>query len=200
VQHINLVSQLDRNVEPPFSARQQLQYLAVIAGVMLLVCVGLLVSGAGLDDELKEARSGQQVAITERDGLKAQILKLKQDKSLDNEIAALERAVAFRREMLASIDPDADGGSTFSEHLTGLSRQHIEGLWFTQIQLHENGDQIVLQGNARQPEFVPRFLQKLADEPVFSGQQFKVLKMNVPEEWKGALSFEVRSLAVGAKE
>jgi len=201
VQHINLFSQLDRQVEPPFSANQQLKVLAVLVVVLLLSYFALLYSSGGLEDELMAAKKEQQSITTERDALKTQIVKLQQDENLVGEIAALEQGVIFRREMLASIDPDEDAkAKDFSEHLSGLARQHISGLWFTHIQLHKNGRQIVLQGRIQQPEFLPRFLKKLSNEPVFAGQSFKVLKMSVPEKWQGALNFEVRSLAVEAKQ
>lgn len=201
VQHINLFSQLDRQVEPSFSANHQLKALVVWVAVLLLSYFALLFSSGGLEDELALARKEQQSVIAQRDALKAQIIKLQQDKNLASEIAALEQGVIFRREMLASIDPDEDAkAKDFSEHLSGLARQHINGLWFTHIQLHKNGRQIVLQGRTQQPEFLPRFLKKLSNEPVFAGQSFKVLKMNVPEKWQGALNFEVRSLAVEAKQ
>lgn len=201
MQHINLFSQLDRQVEPSFSASHQLKALAVLVVVLLLSYFALLFSSDSLDEELMLAKKEQQAVTAERDALKTQVIKLQQDESLVSEIATLERGVIFRREMLASIDPDEDvKAKDFSEHLSGLARQHIKGLWFTHIQLHKNGRQMVLQGRTQQPEFLPRFLKKLSNEPVFAGQSFKVLKMNVPEKWQGALNFEVRSLALEAKQ
>ena len=73
-------------------------------------------------------------------------------------------------------------------------------MWFTQIQLKANGNQSALLRRTQQPEFVHRYLQQLANNPAYAGQQFKVLKMNVPEQWEGSLSFEVRSQEVGDTE
>lgn len=199
MQHINLVSQLDRYVEPTLSARQQQRLLAAVVVLMLLIYGAMLVVSSGLDDQLKQARSQQQLATAELTKRQAEKQRLQQDPELDNDIASLERGVAFRRQMLASIDPEqAGGGQNFAEHLAGLARQHIDGLWFTRIQLQNNGQQLVLQGKTKQPEYVPQLLQNLAAEPVFAGQQFKVLRMSVPEQWQGALDFEVRSRALEA--
>ena len=199
MQHINLAHQLDRQVEPPFSARQQILALGGIAVLMVLVYTVATISSASVNSSLESAQLENQQVTAELNMKKAEKLRQQQNPQLDNEIAVLERGILFRREMLAGIDPEQDGKvSDFAEHLSGLSRQHIKGLWFTKIQLQQSGKQIVLLGQTRQPEFVPRFLQKLAAEPVFAGQQFKVLRMNIPENWQGALNFEVRSVEVGA--
>jgi hypothetical protein len=198
MQHINLYGQLDKYVEPAFSVRKQGLYLLAISAFMLLCYAVLQINSAARVKQLEAVQAQQQQVATKLSALEKKKQRLLEDQSLDHEIARLEQGVMFRREMLVSIDPgQAKSQQHFATHLSGLARQHIDGLWLNQIQFQQGGEQVVLQGKTRQPEYLPQFLKKLAAEPVFSGKQFKVLRMNVPEQWQGALNFEVRSVAAG---
>jgi hypothetical protein len=50
-----------------------------------------------------------------------------------------------------------------------------------------------LMGFTQQPEFLPQYMQRLSAEPVFEGQQFKVLKMIRAEKYPNTMRFEVRT-------
>ncbi len=194
MQQVNFYRHLDKIVEPPFSARQQLWMVAAAALVMVAVWLVLLVSGGGLKKDLALLTQQKQAVDAELEALNRTKQQQLNNPELDRAISYLEGEVAFRRKLLATIDPDQQGAAEgFAVHLNGLGRQIIDGLWFTEIQLSQGGQQMVLAGNTRQPEYVPRYLKKLAQEPVFQGQQFRVLKMSVPEQQRGSMNFEVRS-------
>ena len=193
MQHINLCSQLDRVVEPPFSARQQLWFVAAVFVVMLCAYLLITASVSSGVKELNDLHGQQQSLAAQVDSLKAKKQQLQQDKGLQQEIAQLKKDIQFRRQLLATVDPEATRGQNFSEHLVGLARQHVDGLWFTEIQLQEGGQQLALLGRTRQAEYLPRYLQKLTAEDVFSGHQFRVLRMNVLEDRTDLLDFELRS-------
>lgn len=198
MQHLNLYSQLDRDVAPLFSARQQLQLLAVVCVLMIATSIGLSVSKNTSEIELSQLVAEQKAVEAELAVLKAEKKRLEQHSVLDNEIAGLQHEVKFRRRLLASIDPDKTFlKKGFADHLSGLARQHIDGMWFTDIQLQQGGQQLALMGRTRAPEYVPQFLQKLSSEEIFSGHQFRVLRMNVPAERKDLLDFELRANEVG---
>ena len=78
--------------------------------------------------------------------------------------------------------------------LLAWARQHIDGLWFTRISLRGGGDRLALAGKVREPEYLPQYLQKLAKEQVFAGQQFDVLRLTKAEQAGAALEFEVSAL------
>lgn len=197
MQHLNLCSQLDRTVEPPFSARQQLWAVASTTVLMLLIYVVLVIGSGSYEDELKTLTQRQNSMSQELDQLKARKAQLQKDRTLDNEIIALKNDLKFRRQLLASIDPESsDVGSGFAKHLGGLARQHVDGLWFTQIQLTEGGQQLALLGSTRQPEYVPQYLQKLSSEEVFAGHQFRVLRMSITADRTDILNFELRAYEV----
>lgn len=193
MQHINLVSQIERIVEPLLSARQQLWLLAVAAMFMLLVAAAMYVLGLGDEDRLMTLRAEEKALTNDVSVLQAKKAKLENNNTFDTEIHSLKRSIQFRRQLLGSIDLDKSTGNNFAEHLTSLARQHVEGMWFTEIHLHEGGQDLSLVGLSRKPEYLPRYLQKLAQESVFQGHQFRVFKMGVPEEQENLLSFELRS-------
>ena len=86
----------------------------------------------------------------------------------------------------------------FADHLQGLARQQIDGMWFTEIQLQNGGQQLALIGQTRRPEYVPRYVQKLTAEDIFIGHQFRVFRMSVPADKKNIFEFELRSKEIDA--
>ncbi|MGK0499024.1 MAG: cell division protein FtsB [Oceanicoccus sp.] len=194
MQHLNLYSQLDRAVEPSFSARLQVQLLAVLVLLLLLIYLVLVWSSSSLRAESGSLQQQESELAASLKTLQARKVKLERESTLDVELDRLAADITFRRQLMASIDPNsAVMESGFATHLQGLGRQHIEGMWFTQIQLQLGGQQLALKGQTRVPEAVPQYLQKLSKEPVFSGHQFRVFKLNVPEDKTGVLEFELRA-------
>lgn len=194
MQHLNLFSQLDREVEPLFSARQQLQLVAVVGVVMVVIAVFLAVGKSAIQSELDTISAEQKAVETQLKSLQTKKAGLEHNPALDSDIASLQREVKFRRRLLAAIDPEKKPlQQGFADHLSGLARQHIDGMWFTEIHLQQGGQQLALMGRTRAPEYVPRFLQKLSGEEAFAGHQFRVFKMSVAEEREGQLYFELRA-------
>lgn len=201
MQHLNLYSQIDRKIEPPFSARQQLRLASLALAVMLVIWLSLAIAGGGMKDELAKLDSQRRAVAAQLAQAEETRQKLLNNPQLDAELERLKNEVNFRRRLLATIvpngDPDHHG---FAEHLSGLARQHIDGMWFTEIQLHQGGQQLALLGETRAPEYLPQYLQKLAHEPVFEGHRFRVLRLHTPKKNQRVHSFELRAKEVGAAE
>ena len=131
---------------------------------------------------------------------------LKKIQTITTEIAATSDDSAFKRILLLKeqelqnkalvltvLSGKAFGNTKgFAEQLTGLSRQHIEGLWLTHLDIHAGGEKLNLQGSTFTPEQVPRYLQNLSKEPSFYGVEFKTFLM---ERDKGStrVDFDIRS-------
>ena len=193
MQHINFCSQLDRVIEPPFSARQLLWVVSAAVIVMLVIYSLLWLGTNSMSAEMVALQDQQLTVSDELQQLKSTKEKLQRDKTLFNEVAQLKAEVAFRRRLLSSIDPAASTGKNFSHQLTGLAQQNIDGLWFTVIKLRDGGERLVLQGKTNKADLLPRFLQKISAESIFSGHQFRVFRMNVAAERVDLLDFELRS-------
>lgn len=201
MQHLNLYDQIDRYVEPQFSARQQLRLVCWAVAILAVIYGGLALSTGGKSSELNKLQGQLKAVSAQVDQLKAKKAQLENDPELDRAIAALESEVQFRKKLLSNVMPGgSDGGNGFAPHLSGLARQHIDGMWFTEIQLHSGGQQLALLGQTKVAEYVPQYLQKLSSEPVFEGHRFKVLRMHLPEDQKRLLNFELRAKEVGATQ
>ena len=194
MQHLNFCSQLEKVVEPPLSARQQLTYLIALVVVMLLVYTGLSISSSSLQKEREQLSREQTTLANSVAGLQARKAKLERESTVERDITILKNEIIFRRKLLANIDPNSTVlESGFADHLAGLARQTINGMWFTEIQLHEGGQQLALLGKTNKPEFVPQYLQKLVRESVFSGHEFRVFRLSMPEDSSRLLEFELRA-------
>ncbi len=197
MQHLNLYSQLDRKSEPLFSGRQQTGIVTAVLVLMLVAYAWLSFSTGKLQvtsDQLEREQGRLEATLTE---LRERKARLERESTLDSELAMLKDEIQFIRSMLNNIDPGSTVLATgFAEHLQGLGRQHINGMWFTEIQLQQGGKQLALTGQTRKPEIVPRYIQNLGREPVFEGHQFRVFRMHVPETEKQLLEFELRANAV----
>jgi hypothetical protein len=193
VQHLNLYTQLEQKVEISFSGKQQLWAVLSVAGLMVVVYLGLLVGGNSLEQRLRTLEQQQEMVAADLEQLNLQKSREMKNDTLLNEIKALEKDIVFRRKLLVNIDPDSTKVRNFSEHLAGLGRQQIDGMWFTEIHLLGAGEQLALIGKTLKPEYVPRYLQKLSKEQAFQGHQFRVLRMNTTTDTPGLLNFELRA-------
>lgn len=198
MQHLNLYSQIERTVEPPFSARQQARLVAITAVGMLVIYLLLMLGGGNQKKEVNRLSAQEKRVAARLKQLQEKKARLENNPALDNAIAGLKRDVDFRHRLINSITPQKGAVNGFAEQLAGLARQHIDGMWFTEIQLRDGGRQMALLGQTKKPAYVPEYLQKLSTESVFEGQRFSVLRMYVPEKRKDLHSFELRAKEVGA--
>jgi len=194
LQHINLFNQIERHVEPMLSARRQAQLLGVIAGVWVVAFMVLLFDQRAQKNELDQVRSQQAQTEQQLTAASAEIQRLMTDPTLANDVSALKEKVAFRKQVIArigSMDPTTAQG--FAGHLKGLARQSLSGLWFTRIDLSNGGQEMALVGKTRKPEYLPQYIQRLSEEMIFKGQQFRVFRLSTPEKSNGILDFEIRA-------
>jgi hypothetical protein len=199
MQHLNLYSQVEQKVEPPFSARHQLVALAVLAAFMLLLYGWLSFDSRSLQKQYDELAQNQKIVSAELGQLEAKKIRLTNSSNVDEKISQLKANINFRRQLLSTVNTDSNiMESGFAAHLQGLARQHVEGMWFNEIHLQKSGKALSLSGKTLKPEYVPRYIQKLAQEEVFQGHRFRVFRMSMPEQEQHLLQFELRAAEVGA--
>lgn len=157
--------------------------LPVVAGAALLAVL-LVVTLASLDAlgvsrlKLREAELGAQVQA-----LQQQIQSLGQslaarhgDPRLPSEIEATRLAVTQRQEVMAVIAQGSVAeGSGFSGLLQGFSRQIVEGVWLVGFSF--SGKEIEIRGRLTDPALLPKYINRLNDEPAFAGRRFATLDM-----------------------
>jgi MSHA biogenesis protein MshI len=203
-QTLNLAGQIARQEVQLFNLRQQLYATLTVA--LLVVVYGFLqiffMQGdkarlAVQQAEYQQLQDSLAALVTQRNAMDA-------DKTLDVEVAKLEKRQQFLDGVLRALRDPQSGSSGFSEQLMALSRQHQEGLWLTRIELSNGGRDMALTGKVTDPALLPQYIQRLSVEPVFAGQAFRVLRLasdnsaeSKPEKTEkqsiGAMGFELRS-------
>lgn len=193
-QQINLYQPIFRKQQKIFSVRTMLQAMVVVViGMVLLL---------GYNQWRLAAIERQSVMMqTQRDTLTRRIVELATQFPPKQEDPSLVQAVERERSRLASservlrtLQRRALGNlNGFSEHLAGLSRQRLPQLWLTRVAIRQGGLETRLDGSTYDGELLPRYLQRLADEPAFLGTQFGYLQMERSETQKNRLDFRLSS-------
>ena len=114
---------------------------------------------------------------------------------LADEITRLTRAIGEREELVKVLSDRLDiSQNGLARFLEGLARQRVDGLWLTGVSVADGGRDIVIKGQALQPQLIPVLVQRLADEASFEGVKFRELRMHRPDGNAGRIEFELRTL------
>lgn len=95
-------------------------------------------------------------------------------------------------------DIDQKGGrsdSSFSNLLTTLARQDLEGVWLERIELRDSGNSISLEGRALEANDVPTFLRGLGTERTFADRRFRRFRMDRQNPAAPGIGFRVATEA-----
>lgn len=195
-QQVNLLAPIFRKPRTLFTAR-------VAAMLALLLGAGLAL-GSGWASWRNAGLASEQARLEQRrDEVTAQITELgrvlasRQAAGGDAELARLTAERDHKAQSLALL-ASRDLGSTrgFSGQLSGLARQHVDGLWLTRVEFA--GTHMALTGVALEESLVPRYLKLLGSEPVFEGTAFAHARLERAESGAPGLRFELRTRAGGA--
>lgn len=193
-QQINLYQPIFRTQKNIFSA-------LAIAEMCGLVIVGLLIMYGyaawevhGLKTEVSKFNEQRDAALSKTDALREQFPGRQKSKQLEEEIERLT-AELLARQRIAEILSGGRLGNTegFSDYLEALARRHVQGTWLTGINISHGGQTISIAGSTLVPDLVPVYLQRLADETVFSGLSFNVMHMERASEESTKVNFTVRT-------
>jgi Tfp pilus assembly protein PilN len=186
-QQINLYQAQFRRERLRYTGKTLLTaFMAIIVGV-----AGMAAHNAwqlrALRAEVVALDARHQDAVQKREALEQQLAAHLPDTTLKDELSNAEKLLQHRRELHTVLQKDAFAkGSGYSSYFVALARQHITGLWLTGITITGAGRELRLQGKATAPELVPRYLQRLSNEPVLSGTQFELFQLNRDEEQRSA--------------
>lgn len=195
MQQINLLqSQLIEN-------KQQLPLKPVLGGLLALLLLLSSISGWQWWQHSNQLARQQQLQA-EQESLNLAIQNISDELRQISDDAELKRILAQRESeannktrVLSLLSGRRLGNTTgFAEYLAGLSRQHVAGLWITHLNILDGGEKMNLQGASLQPEYVPRYLQRLANEPNFKGLEFQTFMLERDSKER-RIDFNVRSTA-----
>lgn len=167
----------------------------VVAVVVMLTTVLLISLVSAYRGSLDIAKIQQAERDNER--LQNQLSELRAESTNESKaIQRTKRLLKQRRQILHTLSKQQhDIGQGFSDHLAGLGRQQLKGLWLSSIELRAGGEEISLKGAMRQATLLPRYLQDLGKEPAFSGLRFQLMKIENSEASRNQMQFEISVLA-----
>ncbi|NIR58008.1 MAG: PilN domain-containing protein [Gammaproteobacteria bacterium] len=193
-QQVNLYRPMFRKQRKVFSARTIVQITAVfVAGLLVIYGYGGWQVGKQRA-ELARVQARYDAAMQRLERLQAQYATRDQGSILERRIRGLERERDAKRALLATLSGREQGNTGgFSGYLEALARRQIQGLWLTGVSMRQGGRNLALRGSALQPELVPRFLQRLSQEPMLAGKEFRQFLMSRPEAGPQRVDFSVRT-------
>ena len=98
------------------------------------------------------------------------------------EIKKLSKELKGKQQVFENLAKGVSGNTEgFSRHLTGLAKQNVPDLWFTEIVFSKGGAYVLFQGKTVKAKSVPRLLKKLSSEKVFSGVEFSTFEIKQPK-------------------
>ena len=143
---------------------------------------------------LIENQQKQKIAMADLQKIQAELSLRKKDTSLAKLITDKTRELANKQKVYGILSRDEFGNTKgFVEHVSGLARQRIEGLWLTQIRIASGGTDVTLQGTTSKSALLPKYLQRLSVEKAFSGTEFKSLLMARQEKKTQWLNFSLQN-------
>jgi len=143
---------------------------------------------------LVEQQQKQKLVMAELQKIQAELSLRKKDTALVKKINDKTQELTNKQKVLGILSRDEFGNTDgFIEHISGLARQRIDGLWLTQIRIAEGGTNVSLQGLTSKSSLLPKYLQRLSAEKAFSGTQFKSLVMARQEKEKQWLNFSLQN-------
>jgi MSHA biogenesis protein MshI len=142
-----------------------------------------------LEDELSR-RQAAAAALEER--LAAHL----DTQALDARRDALSAELGSKQRILSMLtDQRVSNERGFSANLLGVSRRWIEGVWLRGFEFDEGGQVVSIRGSALRAELIPRFLQRLGEEPAYQGKEFHTFVLRRSEGDIRAIDFEVSNKA-----
>lgn len=187
-QQVNLYQPILRRERKVFGAQAMLMsVLVAVAGLALL---------SGVLAWRLDLRQTDVVALERQaEALRARVARLEQqypvprkDPTLVAAVERLQKEVAGKRRFLEHFT-ELETGAGLAPYLAALARQPVEGLWLTGLSVGPEG--VDLHGGATDPALVPRLIERLGQEPVFIGREFRGLQLRRRAE--GVVEFELRS-------
>lgn len=171
IQQVNLYKAEFRPRRQVMSATTVL-LLAVVALALVLATGGWFrYQVVGLEQSLVAERSGNDRLQQSVTSMTEEIQGRRPDAQLESAVERVTATLALRQRLLNRVERLASNRTDgFAAPMAALARQVPEDLWLTGLRLHQ--DRVSLQGRTRAGNLVPVYLERLGEEPAFTGQAF----------------------------
>lgn len=184
-QQINLFHGVSREEGARFSSQTVIRASAIVVVFVALLYVYISWQVGALRDEVKRSEQRHATLISQLDEARKKFKVRTKSQALDTKVGRLDKLVESRARVKEVLQQGAySNTSGYSKYLLAVSRQHLPGIWITGIEVMGSGNDITLKGKSVEPELVPQFVQRLSNEPALAGVQFKVFRLDRPENEK----------------
>lgn len=193
MQQINLYQAILRQPQEILSIRhvgRLLLGMLILLGMVNAVQIWLGYRGT---NTLVGLREEQQMIIAAVQALNQEITARNDTGKIAAQLAELDKELHNKQQVFQLLSGKHFGNvDGFATQFSGLARQRIEGLWLTELYIHEGGGKLNIRGTTMQPELLPRYLQRLSKEPIFNGVEFKTFVMQRDKD-HSQVNFDLRS-------
>ncbi len=201
MQQINLYQSCLKKEKTQLSSRRLLIAMALVSGLMLGLSLIYALQVGQREAELETAGAEQAAKMAQLETLQAQLQARRKDAQLQARVDALVLEISNRQKVMKVLGEQRFGNiEGFTRHVSGLARQRIDGLWFTEVRISHGGQTLGLKGQALKAELLPRYLQRLSTEVIFSGKAFEMLSMSRNQDRPGRMDFELHGVGEELRE
>ncbi|MFK5914176.1 MAG: hypothetical protein QM484_07360 [Woeseiaceae bacterium] len=195
LQQVNLFQDELKTKSLNCSAITLVQSTLILISVLALIVVFQYVQLIQNESDLVEQQSKQKIAQAQLQKLQSELVLRKKNPILSKRVNDKNQELANKQNVFNILSRDEFGNTIgFIEHITGLARQRIDGLWLTQIRIAGGGTDVSLIGSTIKPALLPKYLQRLSAEKVFAGTEFKSFTMVRQEKKKQWLNFSLKNI------
>lgn len=193
MQQINLLQSGLRSKESRLAANKVVTYLGMFIAVLGMISAFQWWQQYSQQQALLEAKQAKDELLKKIQVVSTEIAAVSDDSEYKNILIKKEQELKNKNLVLSVLSGQKFGNTKgFADQFTGLSRQHVDGLWITHLDIHAGGEKLNLQGSTFSPGHVPDYLQRLGKEPSFNGVEFKTFLME-RDEGSSRINFDIRS-------
>ena len=197
MQQVNLYQDELKTQKLKYSASMLMQISVVLVVVLLAVAGFSYYQLQQHQSSLAEHQQKQKIAMADLQTIQSELSLRKKDAALARKIIEKTKELSNKQKVLNILSRDEFGNTKgFIEHVSGLARQRVDGLWLTKIRIASGGTDVSLNGTTSKPSLLPKYLQRLSSEKAFSGTQFQSLLMARQEKKNQLLNFSLQNQKV----
>lgn len=193
VQQINLYRPAVVHESTGLTFRKMLLFWAGL-GVCLLAYTGFLFWEKNSSQKDYEKLSKENSVL--KQDLDKTIVKLNGLESEKNVREEINQLIEKRNEQAAIIsillDQGLDQVGGFSPIFKALATQHVQGTWYTEIFMQNNGQYLTLKGVAVKPVLIPAIFESLDKASLFEGKSFDTVAIQANTQ-NASIDFSISS-------
>lgn len=183
-QSINLYLPRFQPAQLPAEVKKLFMVLAVTIFLSLL-SVAIGAAYASYYKGQREVSEQKKVQLsTQLEKIISQVPDKTPDKNLIEKLNKKENLLIKKQKVIAYLYRDTiNEGESFTSLISQLSRQKIDGVWLSKIEILNKGKDVQLYGYAKYPNSVSSYLEMLSNQPSYQGRGFKRIEIKKLERW-----------------